>query len=79
MGQHSRFCYAMAKKLQDMTDKGVDDLNEYQPLLARLEVANQWYAFRKPAAQGLIRPYKPSKPAAKATTPATPAAPTGPL
>ena len=72
MGQHSRFMYAMAKRLQDMTDKGMEDMDAYSPLLAGLDSATQWYSVRRASARRLLAPYAVKKPTtAKASSPAT--------
>lgn len=73
MGQHSRFMYAMANRLQAMTDKGEQNMSAYQGLLARLDAAMQWYSLRRTSAQGFLRPYAPAKKAKeqKASSPAS--------
>ena len=71
MTQHSRILYAMAKKLDEMASKGVEDAKDYKPYLQRLDAAQVWYQTRSKSARGLLRPFAAAKGKAKAGAKAT--------
>ena len=68
MAKHSKFMYAVARKLQEMVSNNTQDLDAYTPYLNRVDAAMQWFSRRKIAAEGLLRPFRvqKKKPAAKA-------------
>ena len=75
LGQHSKFMYALAKKLKGLVDAGDNDPEHYAHLLTRCETAQQWFAVRRLSAKGLLSPFKgksksPAKPKPASKAPA---------
>jgi hypothetical protein len=60
MNKHSKFMYAMAKKLDEMASLGVAEMDAFKPYLQRLDLAQQWYVARSKSAKGLLRPFMPA-------------------
>ena len=77
MESHSRYMYAVAKRLDELCRQGEVDLDKFGPYITRVNTAMDWYKLRKVSVQGLLRPFQPKaapKAKAKAAEPASPAA-----
>jgi hypothetical protein len=58
MNSHSKFCYAMARKIDELLTTGETDIDVYRPYLVKLDTAQTWYASRSKSAKGLLRPFQ---------------------
>jgi hypothetical protein len=67
--KHSVFMFAMYRKLDQMVRDQLEDLNDYRPILARLDPAMTWYKLRSKTAKAMAVAVKKEmgvgKPAAK--------------